>query len=94
MERTSRKEPVIRELFVPAVADMREPVTLWCRYDLAGARLYSVKWYKDDQEFYRYMPDEQPPAQTFPVPYVSLDRKKRFVVSLGWSPHADAVVNT
>ena len=41
---------------------------LRCDYDLAGEPLYSVKWYKDNVEFYRWMPREDPPTRTFPVP--------------------------
>ena len=41
---------------------------LRCDYDLAGEPLYSVKWYKDNVEFYRWMPREVPPTRTFPVP--------------------------
>ena len=41
---------------------------LRCDYDLAGERLYSLKWYKDNVEFYRWMPRERPPSLTFPVP--------------------------
>ena len=41
---------------------------LRCDYDLAGEPLYSLKWYKDNIEFYRWMPREVPPTRTFPVP--------------------------
>ena len=27
---------------------------LSCEFDMEGGTLYSVKWYKDDNEFYRY----------------------------------------
>lgn len=30
-----------------------------------GEALYSVKWYKDGFEFYRYVPRDHPPAQVF-----------------------------
>lgn len=32
-------------------------VILACHYDLDSDELYSVKWYKDYVEFYRYMPN-------------------------------------
>ena len=45
-----------------------QTVELKCDYDLAGEPLYSLKWYKDNIEFYRWMPRERPPTLTFPVP--------------------------
>ncbi|PNF16759.1 hypothetical protein B7P43_G00853 [Cryptotermes secundus] len=35
---------------------------LECHFDLEGEALYSVKWYKDGNEFFRYVPRDQPPA--------------------------------
>ena len=32
---------------------MNQSVFLTCEYDLQGEPLYSIKWYKDQQEFYR-----------------------------------------
>jgi len=46
---------------------------LECLYDLDGEALYSVKWYKDGNEFYRYVPRDMPPAQTFLLPGVNVD---------------------
>lgn len=41
-------------------------VELECDYDLEGESLYSVKWYKSNREFYRYIPNENPAVKTFP----------------------------
>lgn len=38
---------------VPIVADIREEMNLDCRFDMGAEDLYAVKWYKDDQEFFR-----------------------------------------
>lgn len=46
---------------------------LYCRYDLEGDRLYSVKWYKDDEEFYRFMPRIDPEKNVFDRPGVRVD---------------------
>ncbi|XP_050320480.1 uncharacterized protein LOC126753252 isoform X3 [Bactrocera neohumeralis] len=46
---------------------------LGCRYNLDGESLYSVKWYKDGHEFYRYVPRDKPPGQAFPLPGVNVD---------------------
>uniref|UniRef100_A0A1B6E0Q4 Ig-like domain-containing protein n=1 Tax=Clastoptera arizonana TaxID=38151 RepID=A0A1B6E0Q4_9HEMI len=46
---------------------------LQCKYNLQGEALYSVKWYKDGHEFYRYVPKELPIVQVFPVAGVYVD---------------------
>lgn len=46
---------------------------LQCKYDLQGEALYSVKWYKDGHEFYRFVPRDFPIVQVFPVPGVYVD---------------------
>ncbi|KAI8125991.1 hypothetical protein CVS40_4075 [Lucilia cuprina] len=46
---------------------------LGCRYSLDGESLYSVKWYKDGHEFYRYVPRNKPPGQAFPLPGINVD---------------------
>lgn len=38
---------------VPEVADYRDNVTLSCTYDMGKHTLNSVKWYKDNAEFFR-----------------------------------------
>lgn len=35
--------------------------------------MYAVKWYKDGNEFYRYLPKENPQIQVFDVPGVHVD---------------------
>lgn len=35
---------------------------LECHYDLDGDALYSVKWYRNGIEFYRYVPRDVPPS--------------------------------
>ncbi|RWS18488.1 beat protein-like protein, partial [Leptotrombidium deliense] len=44
---------------------MGSSVWLNCSYDLETDQLYSIKWYRNDQEFYRYLPNDYPPAQVF-----------------------------
>lgn len=61
-------------LEVPLLADPRSAkVPLRCEYDLEGAALYSIKWYRNDFEFFRYMPGAKPPGQEFFVPGVKVD---------------------
>lgn len=59
---------------------------LECLYDLDGEALYSVKWYKDGNEFYRYLPRDSPPGQTFRLPGVAVD------VSIHAGPTLGAIV--
>ncbi|CAN7997204.1 unnamed protein product, partial [Ixodes hexagonus] len=53
------------DLHVPGAVQSGEPVQLRCEYDLEGAELYSVKWYKNNVEFYRYLPSDVPPGQSY-----------------------------
>ncbi|XP_042904037.1 uncharacterized protein [Parasteatoda tepidariorum] len=60
-------------LHVPNLVVVGEDVQLQCAYDLEGDPLYSIKWYRDDVEFYRYVPRDKPPGQFFPLKGVSVD---------------------
>lgn len=74
-------------LEVPHVADPRwEKIALTCEYDLNGIDLYSVKWYKDGAEFFRYMPGSDPASRAFAVEGVKVDVSRsdsKTVVLLG-----------
>ncbi|XP_073826503.1 beaten path IIIb [Musca autumnalis] len=61
------------EVRIPKHIMRYEDATLGCKYDLDGESLYSVKWYKDGFEFYRYVPRDMPPGQVFPLPGVDVD---------------------
>ena len=43
----------LRHVGVPSFAIQGRSAILECDYDLEGQALYSVKWYKNAQEFYR-----------------------------------------
>ncbi|XP_054167088.1 endothelial cell-selective adhesion molecule-like [Oppia nitens] len=60
-------------LDVPSPSYVGESVELTCSYDLGDDRLYSVKWYKNDVEFYRYVPKDWPPGQFLPIPGIRVD---------------------
>lgn len=38
-----------------------------------GETLYSVKWYKDNEEFYRYVPKANPPQHSYKVEGIRVD---------------------
>ncbi|XP_023288624.1 uncharacterized protein LOC105702643, partial [Orussus abietinus] len=84
-------------LDVPSIADPRsEKVVLRCEYDLGGEELYSVKWYKDGMEFFRYMPSYVPYGRDFPVDGVIVDTKRsdsRQVTLLGQSSAPEGKIN-
>lgn len=60
-------------LGVPGSVSKGDSVWLECGYDLEGDELYSVKWYKDNVEFYRYLPGDTPSAQMYSLKGVFLD---------------------
>lgn len=35
--------------------------------------IYSIKWYKDDEEFYRYLPKAEPRVSTYETNGIQLD---------------------
>ncbi|KAK1122699.1 hypothetical protein K0M31_009143 [Melipona bicolor] len=52
---------------VPSVVRSGDTVTLSCHYDLEGLALYSLQWFLEVTEFYRYLPDGDPPYRTFNI---------------------------
>uniref|UniRef100_A0A182W9N2 Ig-like domain-containing protein n=1 Tax=Anopheles minimus TaxID=112268 RepID=A0A182W9N2_9DIPT len=64
---------MLTEVRVPKHAIKGHPVRLECHYDMEGEALYSVKWYKDGYEFYRYVPRDDPPGTVFPQPGTIVD---------------------
>lgn len=61
---------------IPQAATVGDTVTLQCRYNLEGEPLYTVKWYKGQSEFYRFLPKELPNTQVFPLPGIDVDLSK------------------
>ncbi|XP_046389572.1 uncharacterized protein LOC124158492 isoform X2 [Ischnura elegans] len=58
---------------VPEAVRRGDRAKLSCHYDLEGSPLYSIKWYRGDEEFYRYVPKESPPSKVFPQLGVNVD---------------------
>ena len=51
---------------IPELRNRGQNASLLCRYNLEeDEKLFSLKWYKDDEEFYRY----SPPADAEPVDF-------------------------
>ena len=50
-----------------------KPVELDCNYNLEGDTLYSVTWYRGQEEFYRYIPGDSNPLDIFELLGVAVD---------------------
>ncbi|XP_022257342.1 cell adhesion molecule 2-like [Limulus polyphemus] len=61
---------------VPSPIRAGQSVELTCSYKLDDDSLYSVKWYKDNIEFYRYVPKDWPPGQFLPLRGVRVELSK------------------
>ncbi|CAH2107444.1 unnamed protein product [Euphydryas editha] len=62
------------EINVPNAVLVGETVTLECTWQLEDEEtLYSVKWYRGREEFYRYIPKELPHTRVFPLPGIEVD---------------------
>ncbi|XP_029826944.2 uncharacterized protein LOC115312179 [Ixodes scapularis] len=58
---------------VPPNALLGGSARLRCRFKLGNTPLYSVKWHKEDQEFFRYVPSDHPPKSVFPLKGVTVN---------------------
>ncbi|XP_030748064.1 uncharacterized protein LOC115876432 [Sitophilus oryzae] len=63
-------------VLVPRAVRTYDTVTLRCDYDLEGDLLYSIKWYKGPNEFFRYIPKETPSMMVFSIPGINVDLSK------------------
>ncbi len=50
---------------IPPHALRGQKAVMRCNYDLEGDRLYSVKWYYNQKEFYRFIPTDNPKVTIF-----------------------------
>lgn len=57
----------LTKFLIPAYVQKGSSASLVCQYVLdAGESLYTLKWYKDGVEFYRFEPGAQPSQKIFP----------------------------
>ncbi|CAG9785550.1 unnamed protein product [Diatraea saccharalis] len=63
----------ITELRVEGHVAEGETALLGCKFDMEDDSLYSLRWYKDGREFYRYAPKSIRPTKVFYVPGVNVD---------------------
>ena len=57
----------------PPHLQLGHSASLKCMYDLHNNSLYSLKWYKDGEEFFRFMPSISPNLEVFAVPGITID---------------------
>ena len=55
---------------LPSLVQAGATVELGCSFHLnsSSSELYSVKWYRDNVEFFRYIPSEDPHTTVFIMP--------------------------
>nr|CAI5857976.1 unnamed protein product [Callosobruchus analis] len=58
---------------VPQYRIPGESATFHCDYDLGNDTLYAVKWYKEHEEFYRFVPKARPQKTWYKVEGVHVD---------------------
>ena len=56
---------LLSDSIIPPHALKGHQAVLKCNYDLEGDSLYSVKWYFNQKEFYRYIPTDNPKVTIF-----------------------------
>lgn len=66
----------ILEMVAPTHKLVGDSVLLRCKFDMEGDTLYSVKWYRNEQEFFRYVPNDRPKLQIFPQEGIRVERNK------------------
>uniref|UniRef100_A0A1B6D272 Ig-like domain-containing protein n=1 Tax=Clastoptera arizonana TaxID=38151 RepID=A0A1B6D272_9HEMI len=67
------KEQLDVRIIIPPKVRAGSTVTLLCLFDMGGIPLYTVKWYRGNYEFYRYVPKERHPATAFPFHGLDID---------------------
>ncbi|XP_047359961.1 uncharacterized protein LOC124953092 isoform X2 [Vespa velutina] len=60
---------------VPSYTLRGKNALLECRYDLESDKLYSFSWYKDHEEFYRYVPRSEPTQHSYHVEGIKVDHR-------------------
>ncbi|GFY79591.1 uncharacterized protein TNIN_153381 [Trichonephila inaurata madagascariensis] len=67
---------------VPSLVVPGDSAILTCFYDLGKEKLYSVKWYKDQVEFFRFFPSLSPQYMAFPAPGLNIDIHGSFTLTV------------
>ncbi|XP_066954792.1 junctional adhesion molecule 2A-like [Macrobrachium rosenbergii] len=66
---------VLTSVEVPEHVSRGQDVELKCLWNLTSHKLYSVKWYRDGREFFRFMPSESPPKAVYDQPGIHVNKE-------------------
>lgn len=72
----------IQALRMPPHATKGDDVSMECIYDLESDKLYSVKWYRNGHEFYRYIPSDKQKRRIYDRPGINVDRRQSTETSI------------
>ncbi|KAJ2938719.1 hypothetical protein O0L34_g3329 [Tuta absoluta] len=61
------------QIHVPQAVLTGRDAELRCSYELENSELYSIRWYRNMIEFYRFVPKESPATKVFPVAEIKVD---------------------
>lgn len=70
---TKKVSVKVRKVTVPKFVDIGDDVRLDCNYNTSVFKLYSLKWYLNEVEIFRYIPGDIPPMTSFPRPGINID---------------------
>ncbi|XP_076067804.1 uncharacterized protein LOC143040592 [Oratosquilla oratoria] len=72
------------EVEVPEYSERGSAAKLRCHYRLDGLTLYSLKWYKEDKQFFQYIPANSPPISVFQFQgvHVNMDVSDGYLVMI------------
>ncbi|CAL4091643.1 unnamed protein product, partial [Meganyctiphanes norvegica] len=72
----------VTQLEVIPHANRHDDVKLTCHFTSPNKDISSIKWFHNDEQFFRYMPTEEPPTEFYPVegedgePLITVDRSR------------------
>ena len=69
-------------LKVPVSRPAGFDVKLSCHIDLEGDVLYTIRWFHNDKEFYRFSPNEEPNVMFFPKKGIYIDVRQSLILAL------------
>ncbi|KAK3869356.1 hypothetical protein Pcinc_025340 [Petrolisthes cinctipes] len=74
----------VSRVSLPQPALVGEPASLRCHFSTPNGTFFSVRWYKDERQFYSFVPDRTPVKQAHYLPglFVEVPESDEHVVQL------------